>query len=155
MQLNQNTKTALWIGGAAIAVGAAIVLWSKQAKATAIPSGGAPSKVTEKATIDDPTKWTLSSTLEPGSIYMVASMPPVGVAIDRLTLASLLQGMNWSNGSVLYAPGEDLSGWPKAIPQLADQSVMKNMYVVVGTWGGAPGTVIPAGTNTMPLRYTP
>lgn len=153
MHMSPATKTALIIGGAAAAAVVTFAVWPKKANATQLPAGGAPAVATEKSSLDDPSKWTPSSTLEPGSIYLLASLPPPGAPIDRLTLATQLQGMNWANGSVLYVPGEDLSNWPKAIPALSDQAIMKEMYVVVGTWGGPAGTVIPAGTNTMPLRY--
>lgn len=148
--LDRSTKTALWIGGVALAVGAAVALWPKKAKATALPSGDAPAQA--KSGLDDAAQWQVVGNLQPGGIYLIGSMPPPGAQVDRLTLASNLQHMGWTNGSVLYVPGEDLSLWPKALPQPSDPAVAKNMFVIVGTWGQRPTNL--DQTSMQPLLWT-
>ncbi len=145
--MDPQTKTILWVGAAAAAVGVAFALWPKSSAASAaLPATNAP---TAAGT------WTPTTTLQQGVSYMVAQSV-ASVAADRVSAAAALSNLGWANGAVLYFPNDPLAAnWPTSMPKpigANGQPDTSATLVFMGTWTGAPTTIAP-GQGVTALQF--
>jgi hypothetical protein len=148
-ELSPHARTALYVSGyAAIAGIAAYFLWPKSASA----------ETSKEPDPSDTAHWTPQVTLDPGNVYVVASLlnktefdkNPTKQAITN----DIKESGVWYNIEVLYIPGDPRSAWPKAIPRPTNQDMMGTMAVFIAKWVGPPGTAIDASRTMMPMKWT-
>ena len=145
--LSPSTKTALWIGGVAAAIGAVIAFWPKAASANPAPATTVPVVGHNFAA---------TTQLAPGNFYEIAmTIPTVTDAngnvsmVDRATLATAIASMGFSNGQILYYPGDPIANWPASIAKFGDP-----MKTVVFD-GQYSGTATPVnGQTTIAMQMT-
>jgi hypothetical protein len=133
--MDPATKTAIYVGGAAVVVGLAIAFWPKKAAAA-----GTTPVIAPPAT----QKWQATASLTPGAIYTVVATvptdPATGQALDKFSASSVLSATGWS-GQMLYYPGDPsipvVSGLPLT-PQ-------PNQYIFQGS------VAVPQPVNTQAM----
>jgi len=133
--LSESTKMALLVGGVATAAGVGFYFLQKHIAQNSL------------ATTPGGTGWSPATTFNPGSQYMVAATLPTTGVLTRANFESALGQAGWSNGKVLYYPGDPISNWPSEIAQPTDTTQLQNMVIFQGQWN-LPAAPVVAGTMT-------
>src|ERR1051326_395059 len=142
MKWDPARKTALWVGGAAVATGVALLLWPKSSALQ--PRGGGSIPISAGG------GWfPMTGGLVPGGIYEMAFLIPPNSAVSDFEAE--FQGAQFLHPTVMYWPGQ--FPWPA---ELATTPLDQNRVAVLAfQWHGPGQPVFPEAVAALQWRELP